>query len=379
MSVVAFSMVFPLLPVYAKHFQASNITIGLLAASFALAQLLFSPFWGILSDRFGRKPIILVGLLGLSLSFLVFAFAANLTTLFLSRFIQGLFSGAAMPAARAYVADVTKKEERVKAMGKIGASLSLGIILGPAIGGLLAHASLVMPFFAAALVAAFNLILMFFFLPESLKEKRDYKITIRLAWLSFPRIIKGLKSNLMPLFLLAFVWSFALSNNQVNVPLLGTEKLQLDTGAIGLGFAVMGVVSAITQFFLLSRITRIFGQHKTIAGGLILMGLSFAAMPFLPQSVPLFYLAMAFAGLGSAVSRPVITALVTEETKEPQGVTLGTANAFEALGRLLGPLLGGFLFMFGNQVPFLFSGTVAILFVFFVWRYTHFLRQGHAT
>ena len=377
-SVVAFSMIFPLLPVYAKQFQASNITIGLLAASFALAQLLFSPFWGVLSDKFGRKPIILVGLLGLSLSFLVFAFAANLTSLFILRFIQGIFSGATMPSARAYIADVTTKEERIRAMGRIGTALALGIILGPAIGGLLAQASFVLPFFAAAIIAALNLIFVFFFLPESLKEKRDYNITIRLAWLSFPRILKGLKGALMPLFLLGFVWSFALSNNQVNVPLLGSEKFLLSTGAIGLGFALMGLVSAITQFFLLSRITNIIGQHKTIAGGLILMSLSFIAMPFLPNNVSLFYLAMALAGLGSAVARPVITALITKETTEPQGITLGTSSAFESLGRLLGPLLGGFLFMFGHQAPFLFSGTIAILVVFFVWRYTHFLKQGHA-
>ncbi|MDP2734825.1 MAG: MFS transporter [bacterium] len=377
-SVVAFSMIFPLLPVYGKLYEASNVTIGMLAASFALAQLIFSPFWGILSDRFGRKPIILLGLVGLAASFLVFALAANLATLFLSRFIQGFFSGATMPAARAYIADVTTKEQRVKAMGRIGASLALGIILGPALGGFLAQGSLVMPFFVASLVAALNLVFVFFFLPESLKEKRDYKITIRLAWISLPRILKGLQASLMPLFLLAFVWSFALSNNQVNVPLLGTDKFHLDTGAIGIGFAIMGLVSAVTQFFLLSRITSFIGQHRTVAGGLVLMGLSFAAMPFLPASVPLFYFAMGLAGLGSAVARPVITALITEETTEPQGITLGTANAFESLGRFIGPLMGGLLFAFGPAVPFLFSGIGAILVVVFVMCSTHFLKQGHA-
>ena len=163
----------------------------------------------------------------------------------------------------------------------------------------------------------------------------------------------------------------------MNVPLLGVEKLSLDTGAIGLGFALMGLVSAITQFFLLSRITKTLGQHATIAGGLVLMALSFIVMPFLPNQVSLFYLVMASAGFGSAVARPVITALITKETTEPQGITLGTSSAFESLGRLLGPLLGGFLFVFGPQVPFLFSGTVTILMVFFVWRYTHFLKQGH--
>ena len=377
-SVVAFSMIFPLLPIYAKQFQASSITIGLLASSFALTQLLFSPFWGMLSDRFGRKPIMLTGLLGLTLSFLVFALTTNLITLFLSRFIQGFFSGAVMPSARAYVADVTTKDERIKAMGKIGASIALGIILGPAIGGFLAQDSIAFPFFTAAMVTALNFALVFFFLPESLKEKRVYKIAIRLAWVALPRIWKGLQGSLAPLFLLAFVLSFVLSNNQVNVPLLGTEKFSLGTGTIGIGFAIMGLVSATTQFFLLSRITNIIGQHKTVASGLILMSLSFVAMPFLPNSVSLFYLAMALAGLGSAVARPVITALITKETTEPQGITMGTSSAFEGLGRLLGPLLGGFLFMFGHQVPFLFSGIVAVLMVFFVWKYTSFLHQGNA-
>ncbi|MBI1984652.1 MAG: MFS transporter [Candidatus Wildermuthbacteria bacterium] len=377
-SVVAFSMVFPLLPLYGKYFHASNITIGLLAGSFAFAQLAFSPFWGILSDRYGRKPIILLGLVGLTISFLVFAFAGNLVALFLSRFIQGAFSGATMPAARAYIADVTTKEQRVAAMGKIGASLALGIILGPAIGGLLAQYTMALPFFASAVIGALNLVFVFLFLPESLRENRNYQITIRLAWSALPRIWQGLKSSLMPLFLLGFVWSFALSNNQVNVPLLGAEKFSMSTEAIGLGFGLMGLISAITQFFLLSRITRIFGQHRTVVFGLILLGISFGIMPFLPGNVSLFYLAMAAAGLGSAVARPVITALVTQETTEPQGVTLGTENAFESLGRLLGPLLGGVFFIFGQAVPFLFSAVATVLVVFFVVRNTHFLKQGHA-
>jgi len=262
-------------------------------------------------------------------------------------------------------------------MGRIGASLALGIILGPAIGGFLAQGSFVLPFFMAAIVAFLNFALMFFLLPESLKEKRYYKITIQLTWLSLPRIWQGLRGALMPLFLLSFVWSFALSNNQVNVPLLGIEKFALDTGTIGIGFAIMGLLSAITQFFFLSRITAIFGQHKTVTIGLILMGLSFAALPFVPQHIAFFYFVLAAAGFGSAVSRPVITALITEETTEPQGITLGTANAFESLGRLLGPLMGGVLFAFGMTVPFLFSGIVVILIVFFVIKNTHFLKRDH--
>lgn len=352
----------------------------MLAGSFALAQLLSSPFWGILSDRFGRKPIILLGLLGLSLSFLVFAFAANLTALFISRFVQGLFSGAVMPSSRAYIADVTSKEDRIKSMGRIGGAIALGVIFGPAIGGFLAQGSLVMPFFVAAAIAALNLVLVFFFLPESLKIKRHFKMTIQLAWLSFPQIWQGLKGALMPMFVLAFIWSFAVSNNQLNVPLLGIEKFHLGTGAIGIGFGLMGVVSLITQFFLLTPITNFFGRHKTIVGGLLLMALAFAIMPFLPAITPLFYLAMAIAGLGSSVVRPIVTALISLETKQPQGITMGTANAFESLGRLLGPLLGGLLLgLFGFQAPFLFSGFIIITVLVLVLKKTNFFSIGRHT
>ena len=375
--VIAFSMIFPLLPIYAKQFAASSASIGMLAASFALAQLLSSPFWGVLSDRFGRRPIILIGLLGLALSFLVFAFAANLAALFISRFVQGLFSGAVMPSSRAYIADITSREDRVKSMGRIGGTVALGVILGPAIGGFLAQGSLVLPFFAAAAVATLNLVLMFFFLPESLQEKRDYKITVRLAWLSLPRIWQDLKSSLMPMFILAFIWSFTMSNNQLTVPLLGLEKFHLDTGAVGIGFGLMGVISLITQFFLLTGITNALGRHKTIVGGLLLMALAFIAMPFLPEITFLFYLAMATAGFGSAVVRPIITALITLETKEPQGVTMGAANSFESLGRLLGPLLGGLLLgLFGFQTPFLFSGIILVIVLILVLKKTNFMSIG---
>src|SRR3972149_1914504 len=136
-NIIGFGMVFPLLPFYARHFQASEFTVGLLAGSFAIAQFILSPIWGRLSDRYGRKPIIAIALLGLSFSFLLFGLANSLTWLFVGRVLQGVFSGAALPVAQAYVSDVTSKEERIKGMGNLGASLSAGFIFGPGIGGTL--------------------------------------------------------------------------------------------------------------------------------------------------------------------------------------------------------------------------------------------------
>lgn len=361
-SALASTMIFPLLPSYAEHFHASNFFIGMLAASFALAQLLSSPFWGILSDRLGRKKIILFGLAGLAFSFLVFAVTGNIVTLFLSRFIQGIFSGAIMPSARAYIADLTSKENRVKAMGRIGAALGTGVILGPALGGILSESQLALPFLIAALLAIANFIFVFLLMPESPKEKMSSgHIGIHLVFVSFKHLAKGMKGDLAPLFFLSFLWSFAVSNNQVNIPLLGTNSFSLSASHIGLGFTFMGIVSAVTQFLFITKISLQFGQKKTALAGLVIMGFSIITMPFLPHSAWFLYLAMACAGLGSALARPIITAMLSEETKEGQGITMGTANSFESLGRLVGPLLGGTLFGLSMTLPFVALGATTAL------------------
>lgn len=376
-NIVSFTMIFPLLPAYAQDFQASNITIGILVSSFALAQFLTSPLWGRISDKFGRKPIIAIGLLGLAGSFLLFGLAWNLTLLFLGRILQGVFSAASLPAARAFIADITTKEERTRAMGHLGAALALGIIIGPAIGGLLAQYGIAMPFFAAAAVALLNLLFVLIFLPESLKEKMAEPINLlRNLTLSFQRVWTGMGSALAPLFLLAFVWSFSLSNNNVVVPLLGAEKFALNTREIGILFTVMGVGWAAAQLLLLSPLISKIGERRTIMAGLLFMALGFALMPFLPPHFLFLHAAILIAGIGSAISRPTIMALISKETQEQQGITMGVATSYEALGRLVGPLIGGYLFSLSFASPFLFSGAVAAVIIAFVFAKTPFLSKA---
>ena len=380
-NIVAFSMVFPLLPLYARTFEASNLTIGLLAACFALAQFIFAPLWGILSDRFGRKAIIAGGLMGITGSFFLFGAATSIFVLFMARFLQGIFSAATLPAARAYIADITTNEERVRALGRLGAALSLGVILGPAIGGIFAKTSLSLPFFAAGVVAFLNLLFVIKFLPESLTERTTQAVIVGRGFLlqNIKRVWRGLRAELGPLFILSFLWSFVLSNNQVAVPLLELDKFHLGPADVGILFAVMGAVSAFVQIFLLVRITNFLGKHLSITLGLILMGLGFLAMPFVPTSLAFLYGAVAVAALGSSMTRPVITALISEETTEGQGVTMGTATAFESMGRLVGPLLGGFLFAYGAATPFVFSTFVIAITLLFILKKTPFLSWRHRT
>ena len=377
-NIVAFSLVFPLLPIYARMFDIGDVAIGALAASFALAQLLFSSFWGMVSDKYGRKPVILFGIFGAAISFLIFGLAGSALTLFLSRFFQGVFAAAAMPAARAYIADITTKDERVREMGRLGAALALGVILGPAIGGPLAEINPNLPFLGAGILALLHTVLIWKLLPESLVMKSEHPLALRESLFgAFTRLRFGFQSALMPLFVLSLLWSFALSNDQVIVPLLGIEKFNASAIDVALIFSVLGGITAFIQFFLLDKITAFFGDRMTIVLGMVLMAVGFLIMPFLEGTIMVLYFAIAVTAVGSAVTRPVITALISKETTEGQGITMGTANAFESLGRLIGPLLGGLLFSFGVSLPFIVSSIILLLVLALLVVATNFMRGHH--
>ena len=374
---MAFTIAFPLLPALAKTFQATNLQIGLLAASFAASQFFLSSFWGTLSDRFGRKPLIAGGLLGLSLSFLLFALSSNLFLLFISRILQGAFAAAIFPATHAYIADFTETTQRIKAMGRLSAAIALGIASGPIIGGFLATVNLALPFFGAAVIGFLNFLFVLFFLPESLAKDQKKSFRAKKGLLQLMSLSRGLKSNLAPLFLLSFVWSFGISNNQVAIPLLGIEVFGLLPQNIGILFTIMGTVWAGTQFFLISPISSLFGERRTAFGGLVLMAFAFLLFPFVPSHLFFLYGTAAFAGFGSAISRPVIIALLSQETKEGQGATMGKATAFESLGRFIAPILGGLLFGIAVALPFLFSALLIFLVLLFILSKTNFLRPNH--
>lgn len=373
-NILGFGMVFPLLPFYAQHFHASDATIGLLASSFAIAQFILSPIWGRLSDRFGRKPIIQIGLLGMSLSFLLFGFANNLILLFIARILQGAFSAASISVAQAYVADVTSKEERIKGMGNLGASLAAGFIFGPGIGGILSTINLSFPFFVAATLAFLNFLSVQLFLPESLSKQAE-TMMIKEGLLNFKHMYYGLKGELGSFFILIFLWSFALTNNEVAVPLFGSERLNLYPLTIGFFFSGMGLMSVFMQAFLIYKITKLFGEHKTAVLGLAIMATGLFLIPFALNSLTLAAFMILMAS-GSSMARPTITTLVSKETKEGQGTTMGIFSSFESLGRVFGPLLGGWAYStFGFHSPFTSSAVLIFLTLIFVVQIKGFFRN----
>jgi len=375
-SIVAFSSVFPLLPRYAKMFQASDVTIGFLAASFALAQFLFSPIWGRLSDIVGRKKIISIGLLGIAITLFCFGLVQNLTWLFILRFLQGLFASAVIPTARAYLADITTPENRVKAMGQLGAALALGFTLGPALGGLLAEDNISLPFFVAAILTALNFVFVLFFLPKS--PLAEGITGVRFGRKNFVNVFylwQGLRSYLAPLFLLSFTWAIVVNQHSVTLPLLAIEKFSMSSRDLGFLFTAMGIVAAITQFFLLAWVSRKFGRHNSIILGFSFLAVGFFLINFVPQTAWL-YLIVSLMSLGSSLSNPVTTALISQETKQGQGITMGVTTAFESSGGILGPLLGSLLFSFGFHLPFLMASLFIVVVLALVITRTNFCNIG---
>lgn len=404
---LGFGIIFPLLPFYAKSFQASEITIGLLASSYAISQFFFSPLWGRLSDRFGRKPIIALSLLGLAISFVSFGLAKNLIFLFVSRIFQGIFSAAAMPTAQAYVADASKKDERTKFMGRLGAATALGFILGPAFGGLLSHNGFPLPFFTAAIISFLSFLFVLFWLPEVISKKeesfvakegifnfgqiwqaplevigrkifqiflrRNNKIKENNIALDNKTINKkggklltgqGLKSRLLPYFIMAGLWSYGLSNNQVAIPLLAMEKISLSSTSIGWLFTLMAVTSVLIQGFFLGRISQRIAELKIVRTGLLIMALGLFFMAF-SNSFVFLVITMMILAIGSAFTRPTLNSLISKLTPESQGVSLGTTASFEAMGRILGPLTGGLLFQhFQGFGPLWTSAFLIFIFLF---------------
>lgn len=362
-NILGFGMVIPLLPFYAQSLGANTTQLGLLAASFSIGQFFSAPLFGRVSDRFGRKPILGISLVGTALAFLIFGLADSLSLLFLSRTLQGIFSSGSFPIAAAYIGDITSKEERVKFMGQLTAVFSLGFIVGPAVSGLLSGYNQTLPFFVAAIISFLNSLFIFAMLPESLTQKEE-KIVIREGLVNIGAIVHGLKGEFGILFFLAFAWAFAISNFQVAFPLFAESKFAFTGTETGFAFAFVGVISAVTQWFILLKISRKVGEFQTVALGALGMALGQFFIPTSP-TVAFLYIFTSLSSLGGSLLRPTINAILSKRAKVGQGTTMGLAFSFESLGRIVGPLLAGVIIGFwGTQSQFILTG--AILFVGFL-------------
>lgn len=365
-NILGFGMVFPLFPLFAESFKASALDIGLMAASFSLAQFLTSPLLGRMSDRFGRKPIIVFSIITSAVSYVIAAFAPNLSILYLSRIIHGIASAGVFPIASAYIADVTSKEERASYMGKIAGVFSFGFMFGPVIGGLLGSFGFSITFIAAAIVSVFNLVFILTSLPESVTKKTE-KLVLKEGLFNFKQVYHGLRGDFGVLFFLLFAWAFYIGNFQVTIPLYMQKLFLAGTLGNGIFFSITGTAATITQWFLLPLVVKRIGELRTILAGIGLMifGQIFATV-WASQS--LFYLFFIISIMGSGLKRPTINAVLSKATHTGQGATMGLAFSFESLGRVVGPLIAGFaIARFGLKFPF--WATVVVLIIGLVLFY----------
>jgi MFS transporter, DHA1 family, tetracycline resistance protein len=356
---LGFGIIIPLLPFYAERFGGSAQTVALLSASFSAMQFVFMPIWGRLSDRVGRRPILLLGLFGSFASYLVFGLAGSLPLLFVSRMFAGI-AGATVSTAQAFIADTTTPENRAKGMGLLGAAFGLGFVFGPALGGLLSrwgHAA--PPLFAAALSLA-NFGAAWFLLPES--RPAHVPATARATRSRLDSLRNALTRPGLPALLLIYVTVVAaFSGFETTFALFSERRFAFTEETIGYLFAYVGVVLSIVQGGLVGRAARRFGERRLVTAGLLLLATGLALVP-LSRSVAELVVANGVLAVGMAFNSPALTALISKRSDpEDQGGILGVSQGLASLARIVGPAWGGYLFdRWGMTSPY-FSSAALIL------------------
>jgi len=340
---LGFGIIIPLLPYYAQTYGASGVTVGLLSTSFSMMQFLFTPLWGRLSDRIGRRPVLIVSLVVTGLSYVVFATASSLWLLFVSRMLAGA-AGAVLSTAQAYVADTTTPEERTKGMGLIGAAFGMGFIFGPAIGGILSHWGFAVPAYTAAALAAIAAVFAFFRLRESLPRE------VRVERREGPRpagvtLFGALRRpRIGPVLVTFFVGTLCFAGMEAVLALYCQHTYGLGPNHIGYLLAYVGVVAATLQVGFVGALAKRFGERRLARTGIFLIGAGFIASGLAPPFA-LFVVAMGAVAVGSGLSNPTLSGLVSIVTSpEEQGSILGFYQSLGSLARAVGPFLGGLAF-----------------------------------
>jgi MFS transporter, DHA1 family, tetracycline resistance protein len=363
-NLVGFGIIIPLLPFYAETFGASPVVIGLLFAVFSLCQLMAAPALGDLSDRWGRRPVLVFSLAGTVVSFVMLAMAHSIAMLFAARIVDGL-SGGNISTARAYVADVTEPKDRSRAYGLIGAAFGLGFIFGPALSGVLAKVSYTAPIWAAAALTFVATAMAWLWLPETVHRTQAGTGN---PFRYLPALLR--RSRVRRVLLIDFLYWLAFAMFQTTFALFAARRFGFDASRTGYFFAGFGVLGAVIQGGFIRPVVRRAGDKATFVTGVVcaVVGLVAAAMA---HSVAVFALTLVPLAFGMGFGHPTVSSLVSRAARgDEQGRVQGAASAVESLGRTLGPVWGNAsLQRYGEATPFLTGAAFLAMTLLFVLGY----------
>lgn len=365
LDVLGLGVIIPILPFYVESFHVSGIVVTSLFAVFALFSFFSAPILGAISDRKGRRPVLLISLASSAVGWLIFAFSNTIFGLFLGRIIDGSAAGN-ISTAQNYLVDIAKdQKERTKNLGLIGAVFGVSFILGPLIGGILSSVSMKLPFIVVGIMALINTILAYFFLPETHHERSTKKLSLN----PFSPIIKALKNkNILPLYVSWLFFGIAISLNQSIFALYIGKVFSWTVIASGLLMALIGVIISINQAFAIRKIwLKYFKESFLMVWTFIpfAVGYLVMAMPFKFA----FIFGLIVTAFGQSLMRVIMTSqIIGFSDKSEQGENMGILASLMSLSMILGPLLGGFTYEAHPNLPFIFSGIILFITFIFVFK-----------
>ncbi len=389
---LGFGLILPLLPFYADQYDATPLVVGLLTASYAAAQLIGAPLLGRLSDKFGRRPILLISIFGTFLGFLIFGIAEPageflagwmgystnfmiLAVLFFSRAMDG-FTGGNISVAQAYITDVTTIENRAKGLGLVGAAFGLGFVVGPAMGGVLSGYGFAVPAFAAAGLSALNLLMVALWLPESLtEEEREQALSKEKPRFYFGAIWQALtRHRVGPLLNISFFYGLAFALFTTVFSLFAQYHLKLDARQTGYILAYVGLIIALVQGAGVGVLTKRYPEKWLIFISTIILGISLAGWAFSSSLVALLLIMIPLAITSGILSTVLRSALTKVVSKDEVGGTLGLSASLESLTRVIAPSLGGYLIgSIGTWAPGVTGALIMVFVIGFTWM--KFIRK----
>lgn len=353
---VGFGIIIPILPYFAESMGATSLHLGLLMASYSLMQFIFTPVWGRYSDRVGRRPVLLLGLLGFGLTFLMFAMVGRLWMLFAARILGGILTSATLPTAMAYIGDSTSERDRGGGMGLMGAAMGLGMIFGPALGGYLGVLSFRAPFLVAGGLGLFTAALAFFFLPESLPPALRGQ---RVHQARRPSLWAALKGPLGYVFFLSFLIAFAMGNLESMFALFVEAKLGFGSAEVGTVFTVVGIIGVVLQGVVVGKAINRWGEIGVSRAALLMTAIGYLLVTRATNLATLI-LFVAVQSLGSAFLNPSLSSYISKRAETGQGAAMGIQQSFMRLGRAAGPLWGGAVFSISYHMPY-YTGAIIML------------------